>query len=81
MTLPFVLAQAATQAVQLPRSTDATWLERSMGVVGLGVMILIAYAMSENRKRVDWRLVAMGMLLQAVFAVLVLKTAAGLWFF
>jgi CNT family concentrative nucleoside transporter len=81
VSLPFVLAQAATQVAHIPRSTDATWLERMMGVVGLGVMILIAYAMSENRRRVDWRLVWMGMLLQAVFAVLVLKTAPGLWFF
>jgi CNT family concentrative nucleoside transporter len=81
VSLTFVLAQAATQAVQIPRSTDAGWLERMMGVVGLGVMILIAYAMSENRKRVDWRLVWMGMLLQAIFAVIVLKTAPGLWFF
>lgn len=81
MSLTYVLAQAATQAVQIPRSTDAGWLERMMGVVGLGVMILIAYAMSENRKKVDWRLVWMGMLLQAIFAVIVLKTAPGLWFF
>jgi concentrative nucleoside transporter, CNT family len=81
LTVPFVLAQAATQVAQIPRSTDAGWLERMMGVVGLGVMILIAYAMSENRRQVDWRLVGMGMLLQGIFAVLVLKTAAGLWFF
>lgn len=81
MSVPFVLAQAATQAVQLPRSTDTALFDRLMGVVGLGVMILIAYAMSENRKAIDWRLVGMGILLQAVFAVIVLKSAAGLWFF
>lgn len=77
-----VLAQAAaTQAVQLPRTTDTALLDRLMGVVGLGVMILIACAMSENRKAIDWRLVGMGILLQAVFALIVLKSAAGLWFF
>ena len=81
MSVPFVLAQAATQVANIPRATDATWLERMMGVVGLGVMILIAMAMSDDRKAIDWRLVWMGMLLQGVFAVLVLKTAAGLWFF
>jgi CNT family concentrative nucleoside transporter len=81
LTVPFVLAQAATQAVQLPRATDTALVDRLMGIVGLGVMILIAYAMSENRKAIDWRLVGMGLLLQAVFALIVLKSAAGLWFF
>jgi len=68
-----LLAQAGAYAVPLH--------ERLMGVVGLLVMIAIAYAMSDNRKAISWRLVWMAMLLQAVFAVIVLKTTAGLIFF
>src|SRR5688572_3369843 len=52
-----------------------------MGFVGIATLILIAYAMSENRKAISWRLVSMALLLQFVFALLVLKSAAGLWFF
>ncbi len=52
-----------------------------MGFVGIAVLVLIAYAMSENRRAISWRLVGMALLLQAVFALLVLKSAAGLWFF
>lgn len=44
---------------------------------GLLVMLLIAWALSNNRRMIPWRTVIMGTLLQFVFAVLILKTAAG----
>lgn len=44
-------------------------------------MIGIAYAMSYDRRKVPWRLVGAGLGLQAVFGVLVLKTAPGRYFF
>lgn len=50
---------------------------RLMCLVGLFAMIGIAWLLSENRRRVDWRLVGMGTVLQLVFAFLVLKTGAG----
>ena len=43
-------------------------------------MLLVAWLMSYDRRRVPWRLVAAGLALQGVFGVLVLKTgprAAG----
>ncbi len=52
-----------------------------MGILGLAVMLLIAWMISYERKRIDWRLVAAGLGLQAVFGVLVLKTGPGRWFF
>jgi CNT family concentrative nucleoside transporter len=52
-------------------------LERLVGVIGIGTMILIAYALSNNRRKINWRLVATGVGLQAVFGVLVLKTRVG----
>lgn len=76
-TLLAALVQAAP-AVPAPSVGIGS---RLMGFLGIAVLILIAYAMSENRRVISWRLVSMALLLQAVFALLVLKTAAGLWFF
>ncbi|MEP2774096.1 MAG: nucleoside transporter C-terminal domain-containing protein [Fulvivirga sp.] len=43
------------------------------GVFGLGVLIGVAYLFSRNKKAIDWRLVAIGILLQVVFALLITK--------
>jgi len=40
---------------------------------GILIFIAIAWAMSSNRKRIDWRLVGGGILLQVLFAVVFLK--------
>jgi len=42
-------------------------------VLGIGVFLTICWACSENRRRIHWRLVAGGMGLQLVLAVLLLK--------
>lgn len=54
---------------------------RLMSLAGLGVLVGLAWLMSENRRRVPWRLVAWGIALQFLFAVLVLKTRFGQVFF
>ncbi len=51
--------------------------ERLISLVGLFAMIGLAWLMSENKRRINLRLVAGGLLLQFVFAVLVLKTDTG----
>ena len=51
--------------------------ERLIGLLGLGTMIGIAWLLSNNRARINWRLVATGVGLQAVFGILVLKTGVG----
>ena len=43
------------------------------GLLGLGFLVLIGYLLSSNRRRIDWRLVGTGLLLQVIFAILVLK--------
>lgn len=48
---------------------------------GILVLILIAFSLSEQRKAIDWKLVASGTLLQLVLALLVLKTSGGRWLF
>ncbi|MCB0716898.1 MAG: NupC/NupG family nucleoside CNT transporter [Bacteroidetes bacterium] len=47
------------------------------GLFGLIVLVAIAYAFSADRKAIKWRLVGIGILLQIVFALLVLKTGPG----
>jgi CNT family concentrative nucleoside transporter len=46
-------------------------------LVGLVVIMAVAYAMSTNRRAIDRRTVVWGLTLQVVFALLVLKTATG----
>lgn len=77
------MLQIACLLAQVPATTPSPvgLGSRLMGIVGIGVMIALAYAMSENRKAISWRLVAMAIVLQGVFAVLVLKTTAGILFF
>ena len=48
-------------------------MERFVGLLGLIGIIGIAYAISNNKKRINWRLVGMGILIQIVFGFLVIK--------
>jgi CNT family concentrative nucleoside transporter len=47
------------------------------GLAGLALMVGLAYAFSSNRRAISWRLVAIGTILQILFALVVLNTAAG----
>ncbi|MGH7540986.1 MAG: NupC/NupG family nucleoside CNT transporter [Gemmatimonadota bacterium] len=51
------------------------------GLLGLVFLLAVAWASSMHRRRIDWRLVAKGVALQVVFALLVLKTGVGRAFF
>lgn len=48
-------------------------LDSLRGLLGVLVLLIICYAVSEHRKRIDWKLVCTGLLLQFIFALLVLK--------
>lgn len=52
-------------------------MDRIIGIVGLVVLILIAYLLSDNKKKINWRLVGIGILMQVVFALLILKFPPG----
>jgi len=54
---------------------------RLVSLGGLCVMLALALAMSENRRRISLRLVLAGVGLQFVFALLVLRTSPGRAFF
>jgi CNT family concentrative nucleoside transporter len=49
--------------------------------VGMLVLIFIAYLLSENRKKIFWKTIIWGSLLQIILGFLVLKTLPGRWFF
>src|SRR5512139_3143598 len=52
-------------------------IPRLQPLVGLLVILGVAYALSTNRRAIDRRTVVWGLSLQIFFALLVLKTAAG----
>ena len=52
-------------------------MERLVSLLGLFIMLGIAYALSENKKAIQWRTVITGILLQMVFGLLILKTDLG----
>ena len=54
-----------------------TLTERLTSLVGLAALVGISYLLSSNRKRVDWRLVGIGVGLQLAFAGLILRTPVG----
>jgi len=56
-------------------------MERLIGLLGVVTLLGLAYAMSNNRKAIDWKLVGWGIGLQLVFAIFILKTPVGQPFF
>jgi concentrative nucleoside transporter, CNT family len=50
---------------------------RFTGVLGLGLMLAAAWLFSTNRKAIRWRVVATGIALQVLFAILVTKVRWG----
>lgn len=48
-----------------------------MGILGIIVLLGIAFAMSNNRKKINYRIVLWGMGLQIIFALFILKTPIG----
>ena len=54
---------------------------RIISFLGLFILIGLAWAFSNARKSVNWRTVGAGLSLQLFFALIVLKTAPGRWFF
>ncbi len=57
------------------------WLIRVQSLVGFVGILAFAYAMSSNRKAISARVVAWGLSLQLLFALVVLKTDVGQWTF
>ena len=56
-------------------------MNRVIGIFGIIVLLGIAYLLSENKKKINWKLVATALGLQVAFALLILKVPAGKAFF
>lgn len=56
-------------------------MERFVSLCGLFLMIALAWLLSSNRRRIPWRVILGGLLLQLVFGLLVLRTEGGEAFF
>jgi concentrative nucleoside transporter, CNT family len=93
---PSGISEAPTQPAEgVPNSTTAqeranqareqaaggTVAERAVSLLGLIVFTMMAVLLSANRRAIDWRLVAWGIGLQFLFALLILKTPVGLTLF
>ncbi|MGL5243944.1 MAG: NupC/NupG family nucleoside CNT transporter [Sarcina sp.] len=56
-------------------------MNRLVGLLGIIVILGVAYLCSENRKKINWRLVITGLIMQIVFALIILKFPPGRWLF
>lgn len=54
---------------------------RLQSILGVFILLGLAWAMSKNRRKIPWRVIGWGLGLQFFFAVLVLKTSPGQRFF
>ena len=59
----------------------STWGQRLQSLFGMFVLLGVCWAVSNNRKKVSWRVVGWGIGLQLILGVFVMKTAAGRWIF
>lgn len=72
-----LLQSAAERLADARSGLDTPLGERLIGIVGVATMLGIAFAMSYDRKAINWRLVGSGLALQTVFGLVVLKTETG----
>jgi CNT family concentrative nucleoside transporter len=72
-----VLASALAAGAVCAALASLGGLPRLQPLVGLIVILSLAYAISTNRRAIDRRTVVWGLGLQMLFALLVLKTTAG----
>lgn len=56
-------------------------MQRFQGLFGIVLILGLAFLFSNNRKRINYRLVVSGISLQVVIAILVFKVAPVVWFF
>jgi len=62
-------------------SSDIESMERLISLVGLGVFVGIAYALSSDRRAIRWKPVVGGLVLQFLLAIFILRTSVGLALF
>ncbi|HXF96329.1 MAG TPA: nucleoside transporter C-terminal domain-containing protein, partial [Gemmatimonadales bacterium] len=81
MTGLWLVQTAAERLAEARGGLDTPLPERLVGLVGIATMLAIAYAISYDRRRINWRMVAAGVGLQIGLGMLVLWTTPGRWLF
>jgi CNT family concentrative nucleoside transporter len=75
----FVLGVMMIGAFASPESQDNTRANRAVSLFGLLVIIFALWATSKHRSMVKWHTVIVGMLVQFIVALFVLRSRAGCW--
>lgn len=78
-SLLWIAAAAAAEGNFIARET--TMLDRGQSFIGLFAMVGIAWILSENRKKIDWRPVYWGVGLQLVLGIIILSPAMSGFFY
>lgn len=60
-----------------PESRDNTRANRAISLFGLAVILFVLWATSKHRSMVKWHTVIVGMLVQFIVALFVLRSEAG----
>ncbi len=76
-----LLQSAAERLAEARAGLEIPIAERLVGLLGIATMLGLAVLLSYDRKAINWKLVASGLGLQALFGVIILKTSAGQWVF
>lgn len=63
------------EVVKLSNSQESTSLIKSLtrGLLGIIALLIISFIFSRDRKNIDWILVLKGLIIQIIFAILILK--------
>ena len=77
LSAAFVVLVFLVGSFASPESQDNTRSNRAVSLFGLVVFLAGLYATSRNRKMVKWHTVIVGMLVQFVIALFVLRTQTG----
>ncbi|MBO6273119.1 NupC/NupG family nucleoside CNT transporter [bacterium] len=56
-------------------------MQRFIGLIGIAVILLIAYALSNNKKKINYKTIGMALLLQVLFALFIFKVPLGQFIF
>lgn len=60
-----------------PEAQDNTRGNRGISLLGLVILIVVMYGTSRNRSKIKWHTVTVGMLVQFIIALFVLRSQAG----
>jgi CNT family concentrative nucleoside transporter len=74
-------SEAGARLAQARADLDTPLRERLISILGIGVIVLLAWLMSVNRSAFPLRIVLWGTALQLVFALIILRTTPGEQFF